>query len=87
MKYFLGLIVLLFSVSIKTYSQDTLKIGPSYNYSSTTNPHIGKVFASRIEYGLEKIVFNENFKIMEYCYYYDKKRHSYRTTYQILFYQ
>lgn len=52
MKYFLGLVVLLFSVSIKTYSQDTLKIGPSYNYSSNTNPHRGKEFASRLEYGI-----------------------------------
>ena len=36
----------------KTYSQDTLKIGPSYNYSSNTNPHRGKEFASRLEYGI-----------------------------------
>jgi hypothetical protein len=67
-----------------TYSQDTVLVGPKYEYSSLEHPHRGKAFASSVKYGREDIIFSPNHKRIEYCYYYDSKRISYGSTYEIV---
>lgn len=70
-KYLIIAILLLFSGAIN--AQDTIKIGPSYTYTEAEYSSLyGKGFHG--EYGREDIIYSDNHKRIEYCYYYNNER-------------
>ncbi len=68
----------------RVLGQDTLKLEPSIYYSSDTYPVRGKSFASKAEYRLEQISFDNQNKRIEYCYYYDSIRDCIGENYQFI---
>lgn len=80
-----GLLIIFLSIlSTFSFGQDTIRVEPSKFYTSEEEPTRGKDFASRVKYAREDIVFNQNFRKVEYCYYYDNKRICYGNTYQLI---
>lgn len=70
-KNLIFVILLLFPIATK--AQDTIKIGPSYTYNEAEYRSLyGKGFHG--EYGREDIIFSDNHKRIEYCYYYNNER-------------
>jgi hypothetical protein len=80
-----GLLILMFFIcGIACLGQDTIRVEPSYYYSSDKEPNRGKDFYFRVKYAREDIVYSDTLKRIEYCYYYDNERYSYGKTYHIL---
>ena len=80
-----GLLITYLSIhSTFSFGQDTIQVEPSRFYTSEAEPTRGKDFASRVKYAREDIVFNQKFRKVEYCYYYDNKRICYGNTYQLI---
>lgn len=78
------LFITTFLLSVATcLGQDTIRIETSTYYTSDKEPNRGKAFASRVKYAREDIVFSDNHKKIDYCYYYDNERHCYGTNYQL----
>jgi hypothetical protein len=76
---------MLFLISgIACLGQDTIRVEPSYYYTSDKEPNRGKDFAFRVKYAREDIVYSDTLKRIEYCYYYDNERYCYGKTYHIL---
>lgn len=65
-------------------SQDTVKVDPSIFYSSKTHPDRGKMFAATVKYGREDIIYSENKRTIDYCYYYDNERVCHGYSYEII---
>jgi len=78
------LILILFFYTISCFSQDTIKIEPSIQYSSKDYPTRSKDFAFKSQFAREDIIFSENKKRVEYCYYYDNERVCFGDCYEIL---
>jgi hypothetical protein len=78
------LVIIMLIVSLAIYCQDTILVERSSKYSSKIVKIRDKGFASRVKYAREDIVFNDNHKRVEYCYYYDDERHCFGTTYKII---
>ena len=66
-------------------AQDTIKLEPSFHFSSEEFPNRGKSFAAKTynKRATELIYFSKNHIRIEECYYYDLKRDCYGDTYKI----
>lgn len=78
------LFFLVFAIHSSCFSQDTIRVEPSIYYSSSDEPTLGKEFHFRVRYAREDIVYSSFHKRIEYCYYYDKERKCFGTTYQLI---
>ncbi|MFK7973011.1 MAG: hypothetical protein AB8F95_21755 [Bacteroidia bacterium] len=83
MKRFSFIVLCMFS-ALALQGQDTMKVEPSIHYSSVEHPHQGKRFVSMLRYAREDIVFSDGSKQVDYCYYYDQKRHCHGSHYQLI---
>jgi hypothetical protein len=77
------LILLILSVET-TKAQDTIKVEPGFHYSKKEYPYHNKQFVSMVKRAREDIVYGENHKRIEYCYYHGKERICYGTTYKVV---
>jgi hypothetical protein len=62
-------------------AQDTIRVERSHHYTRKEDPNRGMLFAAKVRYAREDIVFSETHKRIEYCYYYDQQRICYGTNY------
>lgn len=63
--------------------QDTFRVEPSFHYSRVEEQLQGKNFAFSVKYAREDIVYHDNRKRIEYCYYLDNERHCFGQDYSI----
>jgi hypothetical protein len=64
-------------------SQDTIKVEESSEYFSASNTWGSMEFNAKVKYSREDIVFSDNLKRIEYCFYYDNQRNCHGKTYEL----
>ena len=76
-------IAIFFYAGTTCFGQDTIRIEPSQHYTRQKSPDRGKLFAARVKFAREDIVFSATHRRIEYCYYDDNKRTCHGTAYEL----
>lgn len=77
-------VLIFLSSTVASWGQDTIRVEPGIYYTSDIEPNRGKDFANRARFAREDIIFSENRKQIDYCYYYDNERVCHGQSYELV---